>query len=124
MTAAQLDEWRDRAGWIDATGLGNLASGTLSCLFFRWSDQDDEIQDLLIELLGSEAQDSVLEGSLTPFAVLGSIEESGEELTLENVLDTQIDGVLLHNDDYVVYSDDAGKLTRQSVTVDALAVSF
>jgi hypothetical protein len=124
MTTAHLDEWRDRAGLIDTAGLRNLATGNLDCLFFRWSDLDDELQDLAIEQLGPEAQDAVLEGSLTPFAVLGSTEESGEELTLENVLDTQIDGMLLYDSDLVVYSADEGRLTRQDITVDALAVSL
>jgi hypothetical protein len=124
MTEAHLTEWHDRAGWIDTAGLRNLAPDSLACLFFRWSGLDDELQDLVIEQLGPEAQDAVLEGSLTPFAVLGNTEESGEELTLENVLDTQIDGTLLYDSDYLVHSDDANKLTRQSITVDALAVSF
>lgn len=124
VTAIHLERWRDRAGTVDVSPLSGVGTGRVPCLFVTWSTVDEDTQDLAMEQLGPDAQDGVLAGELTPFAVLGSTEESGEELTLENVLDTQIDGILLYDKDFVVHVDADGALTRQAVTVDGLAVTL
>lgn len=94
-------------------------NGTTTCFLFDWERTGDEVRERLLEQLGPDGQHRVLDRSLVPFAVLGDTEESGEELSLEAVLDTQFDGVLLHDSADQVYLDDEGTLRalHQSVRV-------
>ena len=98
-------------------------NGTRKCYFFDWQQTDDEVRELLLEQLGPDGQQRTLDRSLVPFAVLGDTEESGEEPSLEAVLDTQFDGVLLHDDADRVHVDDSGTLRPLDLSVRALRES-
>lgn len=98
-------------------------NGTTKCFFFEWQRTEDEVRELLLEQLGPDGQRRVLDGSLVPFAVLGDTEESGEELSLEAVLDTQFDGALLHDNADQVHLDDEGTLRALDLSVRALRES-
>ena len=91
-------------------------NGTTKCYFFDWRQVDIEVQELLLEQLGPEGQQGVLDRTLTPFAVLGDTEESGEDLSLEAILDVQFEGVLLHDSADRVHLDDHGWLRALDLT--------
>lgn len=65
-----------------------------SVFFFEWNKISQDEKMAFYEHFDGHSFLENLENYI-PFAILGDTEESGEETTLINILDTQTDGVLL-----------------------------